>query len=68
MIQDYLDLLQEAGWDKLPKGWTKSSIKKFSKSLTGVKGKSHKGFFEKCVNKFAKKNLKIYTSNILKKL
>ena len=34
----------------LPKGWTQSSLKKFSKSLTGKKA-TQKGFFDKCVKR-----------------
>ena len=43
--------LEEAeGWEGLPKGWTQSSLKKFSKSLTG-KPATKKGFFDKCVKR-----------------
>jgi hypothetical protein len=38
------------GMEGLPKGWTQSSLKKFSKSLTGKKA-TEKGFFDKCVKK-----------------
>ena len=43
--------LDEAeGWSGTPKGWKQSSIKKFSKSLTG-KDATQKGFFDKCVKR-----------------
>ena len=43
--------LDEAeGWHGLPKGWKHSSLKKFSKSLTG-KEATKKGFFDKCVKR-----------------
>lgn len=43
--------LDEAeGWEGMPKGWKQSSIKKFSKSLTGKKA-TQKGFFDKCVKR-----------------
>jgi hypothetical protein len=49
-LNRYLDYLhQEAGWQGMPKGWDKSSIKKFAKSLAG--GGKKKGFFDKCVKK-----------------
>lgn len=38
------------GWHGLPKGWKQSSLKKFSKSLTG-KDATKKGFFDKCVKR-----------------
>jgi desulfoferrodoxin-like iron-binding protein len=38
------------GMKGLPKGWTQSSLKRFSKSLTGKEG-TQKGFFDKCVKK-----------------
>lgn len=36
--------------NKLPKGWTQDSLKKFAKSLTNKEGTQEK-FFERCVNK-----------------
>lgn len=43
--------LREAeGWHGKPRGWKQSSIKKFSKSLTGKKA-TQKGFFDKCVSR-----------------
>ena len=43
--------LDEAeGWHELPRGWKQSSLKKFSKSLTGKKA-TQKGFFDKCVKR-----------------
>jgi len=48
---NYLQHLLEAeGWKELPKGWKQSSLKKFSKSLTGKKA-TQKGFFDKCVKR-----------------
>ena len=42
------------GMEGLPKGWTQSSLKKFSKSLTGKEG-TKKGFFDKCVERMTGK-------------
>jgi hypothetical protein len=47
-------LIQEAGFEKYPEGWTKESIIKFAKSLVdeyGIKGGDEKGFFDACVKK-----------------
>jgi len=47
----------EAGFKRLPKGWTKDSVKKFamtlSKDMKG--GPKAEGFFEKCVKKMTGK-------------
>jgi hypothetical protein len=49
-IDRYLNKIQEAGWEGMPKGWDEESIKKFAKSL--VKGGAKKeGFFDACVKK-----------------
>ena len=52
-LDSYLNKLQEAGFEKNPRGWDQSSIKKYSSTFTdkmkgGVKSK---GFFDKCVKK-----------------
>ncbi len=46
--------LQEAGFEKMPKGWTQKSVKKAGQTIaTDVDEKSPKevGFFDKCVKK-----------------
>lgn len=50
-------LMGEAGFESLPKGWTKRSIKKSGVSLAktvGEKSPKEKGFFEKCVKRMRK--------------
>jgi len=48
------EVLSEAGFSKYPRGWKRSSVKKFGKSL--VKGgAAKKGFFDKCVEKMKDK-------------
>jgi hypothetical protein len=42
------------GMKGLPKGWKQSSLKKFSKSLTGKEG-TKEGFFDKCVKRMTGK-------------
>jgi len=57
MIDDYLKYIQEAGFENMPKGWTKDSVKKAAKTLgktVGADPKS-KGFFDKCVKKLKDK-------------
>ena len=45
------NVLNEAeGWHGMPRGWKQSSLKKFSKSLTGKRA-TQKGFFDKCVQR-----------------
>jgi len=46
--------LQEAGFEKMPKGWTKRSVKKAGKTIAkdvGEETPKEKGFFDKCVKK-----------------
>lgn len=43
-------LIEDIGWDNLPKGWTEKSVEKFAKSLAG-KSATEKGFFDACVEK-----------------
>lgn len=45
----------EAGFSKMPKGWTKDSVKKFANHLVDKGGGKSKGFFDKCVNKMKDK-------------
>ena len=47
-------MLSEMGWDKLPKGWTKQSIEKFARSLTG-KASDEKGMWTECYEKLKDK-------------
>ena len=46
-------IMEKLGWDNLPKGWTKKSVKKFANSLTKESGKTpdDDGWFDACVNK-----------------
>jgi len=57
LIEPYLLLLQEAGWDEMPKGWKKKSVKKFAKTLGKSVGEepTEKGYFDKCVEKMKDK-------------
>lgn len=53
-IKSTMKNVAESGFDKMPKGWTKNSVKKFAKSLTNGKtldAAKKEGFFKKCVNK-----------------
>jgi len=50
MAKSTLPVTEAEGWEGLPKGWTRKSIQKFAKSLTGKTG-IEKGFFDKCVKK-----------------
>lgn len=53
ILEKYLQQLQEAGFEKYPKGWSRKSVKKFAKSLGG--GGKKTGFFKKCVKKMTGK-------------
>lgn len=44
------EMLEEQ-WKTLPKGWTKESLDKFAKSLTGKTKGDHKGFIRACIPK-----------------
>ena len=48
-LESYLSYLQEAGFTKYPKGWDRSSVQKFAKSVGG--DPKTKKWFEKCVKK-----------------
>lgn len=52
-LHEYLDKLQEAGFEKKPKGWTRKSVKKWANTLAKeeVNAATKKGFFDKCVKK-----------------
>jgi hypothetical protein len=56
-LDNYLEQLQEAGFEGKPKGWTDKSIKKYSKTFTDqMKGTvKSKDFFDKCVKKMQEK-------------
>jgi len=57
VVDNYLDYLQEAGFETKPKGWTEKSVKKSASTLAkgmGLKSAKDKGFFEKCVAKMRK--------------
>ncbi len=47
---NYKESLKETGWENYPKGWDKSSVIKFAKSLAGMPA-GKKGFFDACVEK-----------------
>lgn len=49
ILETYLTQLQEVGFAKFPKGWTKDSIQKFAKSIGG--DAKSKGWFDKCLKK-----------------
>jgi DNA-binding protein H-NS len=53
IINIYLKLLYEAGFEGKPKGWSDKSIKKYSKTFTSqMKGTvKSEDFFDKCVKK-----------------
>jgi hypothetical protein len=54
IIEEYLAYLNEAGFEKMPKGWTKKSVKKAGVTIAkdvGEKTPKEKGFFEKCIKK-----------------
>lgn len=46
-------IVEKIGWENLPKGWTKKSLMKFAKSLTGKKNpkENPEGFFTECYEK-----------------
>jgi hypothetical protein len=50
-------LREGKAWDKLPKGWTEDSVKKFWNSMTGGKGTKHP--VSKCIRELEKKGTDI---------
>ena len=57
ILDNYLNYIQEAGFETKPKGWTEKSVKKSATTLAkgmGLKSARDKGFFEKCVKKMRK--------------
>lgn len=48
-------ILNESGFDKLPPGWTRESLMKFARSLTGKTKDDTDGFFDKCFEKMKDK-------------
>lgn len=44
-------LMEKIGWENLPKGWTKKSVEKFARSLTGKTKDDTEGFWTKCYNR-----------------
>jgi len=56
ILDGYLQKLNEGGFEKLPKGWDESSVKKFIKSISKTLGKGAKkeGFFDACVKRMSK--------------
>jgi len=54
----YENYLRDAGFEKMPKGWTKKSVKKTGRTIAkdvGDKTPKEKGFFDKCVKKMSGK-------------
>ena len=59
LIETYLNqvsqIIQEAGFDRLPRGWTKDSVRKYARTLSSkIKGgpkTNPKKFFYTCVKK-----------------
>jgi hypothetical protein len=49
-MESVRELLLEAKWKDLPRGWTKRSRKEFGKTLTHKKSK---GFFTACMKKIS---------------
>jgi hypothetical protein len=47
LLEKYLSSIQEAGFEKYPKGWDQSSVKKFAKSIGG--DPKTKGWWDKCI-------------------
>jgi len=56
VVNAYLNLIQEAGFEDMPKGWSKKSVKKAARTLGKTVGKApeSKGFFDKCVARMKK--------------
>jgi hypothetical protein len=57
LLNEYLNYLNEAGFETKPKGWTEKSVKKSATTLAkgmGLQSARDKGFFEKCVKKMKK--------------
>jgi hypothetical protein len=54
-METYLDIiteniLREAGFEKMPHGWNRGSVKKFGKTIAKGHGDAEsKGFFDRCV-------------------
>ena len=58
LIDNYLNYLDEAGFENMPDGWTKKSVDKAGNTLAKHVGKDtpkDKGFFKKCVSKMQDK-------------
>jgi len=56
-LNEYLNYLNEAGFETKPKGWTEKSVKKSATTLAkgmGLQSARDKGFFDKCVKKMSK--------------
>lgn len=49
-VEKYFKIDEKIGWENLPKGWTKKSVMKFAKSLTGKDDPKDnpENFFTKC--------------------
>ena len=57
-LKKYKETLDESGFKKLPKGWSKKSVNKTGKTLAkhmGLNSPKDKGFFDKCVEKMKDK-------------
>ena len=45
------EILNEMGWENLPTGWTRKSLLKCARSLTGKTKSDNEGFFTECHKK-----------------
>ena len=44
-------ICEKIGWERFPEGWTKKSVRKFVKSLTGKSKSDPEGMFTECYNR-----------------
>lgn len=51
LVDNYINKLQEIGFDKYPTGWTKKSVKKYAKNIGGDVDLNSREWFYKCVDK-----------------
>ena len=53
-FREYM-IIEKIGFDNLPKGWTRQSLTKFARSLTGKTKGDPEGFWTECYNKLKDK-------------
>lgn len=53
LLENYLQNIQEVGWEEMPHGWTRDSMKSYADSIAGeVEDEiGSKKWFDKCVEK-----------------